>query len=453
MPYDITTRAQAITLKLLNLSNQEIEAITGISGRTVNKFFDKAIARGLDPTARPLRILTHHVEDGERSGRPTKRTPENIEAIISQVKTDRYGREKTCAAIADEFEVSEQTVWRVLHAAGFTKTKPTRKPGLTVRMRALRLQFCLDHQHWTLEDWKRVIWSDETSMVLGHRRGGYRVWRLPSEALLKSTIRERWAGYQEFMFWGCFSWDSKGPCYIWEKETAQEKKQADEAIATLNAEIEPILKEQWELSTGIQRLGLRNKGGRKPTWKFTAKTGKLIRLGKGGIDWWRYRKHILEPLLLPYAKECQITRLDTLVQEDNAPAHAHSAQQQVYDMWEVQRLVWCPNSPDLNMIEPAWWYLKHKVTAKGAPTSRSDAKRRWKEAWEELPQSRIQGWIERIVHHIKEVIRCEGGNEYKEGRPESTLLYNEMRRIKRQQAREARKAREAVAALVTTPED
>jgi Ran GTPase-activating protein (RanGAP) involved in mRNA processing and transport len=33
-----------------------------------------------------------------------------------------------------------------------------------------------------------------------------------------------------------------------------------------------------------------------------------------------------------------------------------------------------------------------------------------------LSFSQIQKWITAIPHHIKEIIRCEGGNEYKEGR-------------------------------------
>jgi hypothetical protein len=49
--------------------------------------------------------------------------------------------------------------------------KPTKKPGLTDKMKAARLKFCQDHADWTLEDWKNVIWTDETSVVLGHRRG------------------------------------------------------------------------------------------------------------------------------------------------------------------------------------------------------------------------------------------------------------------------------------------
>jgi len=36
------------------------------------------------------------------------------------------------------------------------------------------------------------------------------------------------------MFWGCFSWDKKGPCHIWTKETAQEKKQSEEELEEIN---------------------------------------------------------------------------------------------------------------------------------------------------------------------------------------------------------------------------
>jgi hypothetical protein len=33
-----------------------------------------------------------------------------------------------------------------------------------------------------------------------------------------------------------------------------------------------------------------------------------------------------------------------------------------------------------------------------------------------MPQEVIQAWIERIPRHVREVIRLQGGNEYKEGR-------------------------------------
>lgn len=169
---DLATRAQAVTMKVLDLPNHQIEQILGISRSTVNRWFQRAKQRGFDPLARPCIIQDHHVVDGARTGRPTKQTPENINAVVTQVCTDRYGREKSCEMIADQLNMSEMTVWRILNAAGYSKTKPTCKPGLSERMRAQRLAFALKYKDWTLEDWKNVIWSDETSVVLNHRRGG-----------------------------------------------------------------------------------------------------------------------------------------------------------------------------------------------------------------------------------------------------------------------------------------
>ena len=60
---------------------------------------------------------------------------------------------------------------------------------------------------------------------------------------MTGTLRNRWKGFSEFMFWGSFSWDYKGPCYIWEKETGKEKKESAAAIEQLSAELEPIMRE------------------------------------------------------------------------------------------------------------------------------------------------------------------------------------------------------------------
>jgi hypothetical protein len=45
------------------------------------------------------------------------------------------------------------------------------------------------------------------------------------------------------MFWGCFSYDRKGPCHCWLPETPAEKREADIAIEQMNHELEPIFKE------------------------------------------------------------------------------------------------------------------------------------------------------------------------------------------------------------------
>lgn len=97
-------------------------------------------------------------------------------------------------------------------------------------MKRVRLEFALAYAYWTFEDWKNVIWSDETSVVLGSRRGRIRVWRRAGEFVKPSVIRRRWKGAMEFMFWACFSYDKKGPFYIWGLETAAEKREADAAL-------------------------------------------------------------------------------------------------------------------------------------------------------------------------------------------------------------------------------
>ena len=41
------------------------------------------------------------------------------------------------------------------------------------------------------------------------------------------------------MFWGCFTYDKKGPCYVWALETIVEKRKAQAKIDKLNIELEP----------------------------------------------------------------------------------------------------------------------------------------------------------------------------------------------------------------------
>ena len=280
----------------------------------------------------------------------------------------------------------------------------------------MRLKWCLDHKDWTLEDWKNVIWSDETSVTMGGQRGHVRVWRTTSEVYNKHCIRRRWKGFKEFMFWGCFSYDKKGPCHVWEDETPKEKKAAEAWLEEKNAILEPICKGEWELENSMRRLRIkRNMPGKKPIWKWNKAHGKLVRDSKGGIDWYRYYKCILKPKLLPFTIECGKERPNTIVQEDNASPHAHRYQARVYDLWKVQRMLWPPNSPDLNAIEPPWMWIKRETTKHGAATSKTQMKEDWQDCWDDMSQERIQAWIRRIPIHVQEVIKLEGGNEYKEG--------------------------------------
>jgi hypothetical protein len=130
----------------------------------------------------------------------------------------------------------------------------------------------------------------------------------------------------EFMFWGAFTWDKKGPCHIWQKETAAEKSAAKDWIDEENERLEPILRAEWGSVNPMRRLRVdKRNSGKKPQWKWNADHGKLGR-NSVGIDWYRYRTVILEKKLIPFYKDCLDLRPRTIIQEDNAGAHAHPSQ-------------------------------------------------------------------------------------------------------------------------------
>lgn len=288
--YSLAQRIQALTLISEGFSTQFVEAKTGMKQRTQSDLKKKAIARGYDPVVDP-RINEWYVQDGNKKGRPVEITDEVEDELLTNVRKDRSGREKSSEVLAYEAGISSSSALRVLHKHHLNCVKPTRKPGLNGAQKAKRLEFCLSHAHWSLKDWKRVIWSDETSVILGQRRGQVRIWRTANEAYDKTAIRNRWKGFAEFMFWGCFSWDKRGPCHIWKPETAADKKTAEKEIQEMNDKLEPDLRASWELETAMRRVQLRRRpGGRVPQWSFTKANGKLIRDGKGGIDWYRHWK-------------------------------------------------------------------------------------------------------------------------------------------------------------------
>ena len=57
----------------------------------------------------------------------------------------------------------------------------------------LRLQWAREHAAWSIEDWKKVIWSDETKILLFGSDGIVRSWRKSGERFkmdcLKPTLK------------------------------------------------------------------------------------------------------------------------------------------------------------------------------------------------------------------------------------------------------------------------
>ena len=169
-PYDNGIRIQALTMLQLQVPVSQITEKTGYDKSTISRIQKKARARGYDPS-KDTKIYLHYVEDAPRAGRPKKCTPEVEEEVIKIISKNSTTRQLSTQAIADTLSplvrggISTRSVHRILRRRGYKPSKPTRKPGLTNENKLLRLKWCLDHKDWTLEDWKNVIWSDETSVT------------------------------------------------------------------------------------------------------------------------------------------------------------------------------------------------------------------------------------------------------------------------------------------------
>jgi len=56
--------------------------------------------------------------------------------------------------------ISEHTTHRTLKQMGSSSRRPHRVLFLSAKNRKRRLQFTQAHQNWTIEDWKKVSWSE-----------------------------------------------------------------------------------------------------------------------------------------------------------------------------------------------------------------------------------------------------------------------------------------------------
>jgi hypothetical protein len=63
--------------------------------------------------------------------------------------------------------------------------------------------------------------------------------------------------------------------------------------------------------------------------------------------------------------------------EDRASSHKSAYSDELYISWEVVRMLWPANSPDLNIIKPCWFYIKVETTKKGGITSDVELQEAW----------------------------------------------------------------------------
>ena len=134
--------------------------------------------------------------------------------IILKFKTGGYATATAASrAIVPiiKAKISPETVRNVLREANFnSKRKPKALP-LNAQRKKARLQFARKYKDWTVHDWQRVIYSDETKINRFGSDGKQWTWVQEGAALQDHNVNQvHKHGGGSIFLWGCITAEGPG---------------------------------------------------------------------------------------------------------------------------------------------------------------------------------------------------------------------------------------------------
>lgn len=111
-----------------------------------------------------------------------------------------------------DYNGSKRTIKRRLNAMGLMGRAPSKKPLISARNRKARIAFAKRHLNWTKEQWKKVLFSDESRFKLFNSDGRHFVWRPKGQRFNpKYTLKTVKHSGGSVMVWGSFHARGIGP--------------------------------------------------------------------------------------------------------------------------------------------------------------------------------------------------------------------------------------------------
>ena len=284
------------------LSLHERSSIVALSK---NGFSQKQLAKKYktgEDTVRNLLIKfeeTGSVQDRPGRGRKRKTTPREDRHIYLHARSNpshssRYIAQNIVPTFAEN-EIGRTAVQERLREWGLKPYVARKKPLLSQEQKQKRFEWAKEHLDWTVEDWKKVAFSDETPLCLFQSYGRKINWIFPGEQFLDKNISPTVKhGGGKIQVWGIFSYWGAGP---------------------------------------LHRI-------------------------KGIMDGEQYRQ-ILIHHMAPHVKYLEDkTGIEIIFQQDNDPKHTCNKVKNYLKNKQMRVLKWVSQSPDINPIENGWRMLK-----------------------------------------------------------------------------------------------
>jgi transposase len=334
-PISSTQRSSVISLLHEGYSVRQIQSKTDVGKTTIGR-----IKKEIDVD-----------KENSKGGRPSKLSYRDKQSILRQISSGKLDNAVQATHFINNIlphPVTPQTVRNTLKENNFRSVIKKKCPLLKKGHRYNRLKFAQYHENWTVEDWKRVLWSDETKINRIGSDGRVYTWKQKGEALSDRTTTPtvKHGGGNNLMIWGCMGWNG---------------------------------------------------------------VGKLIEV-QGIMDAQQYCE-ILDDGLVESFEKLEVPEEERIFQQDNDPKHTSKKATQWFEDNDIQVLVWPAQSPDINPIEHLWVHLKRALLKYPTPPKGvHELWERVVKEWNRIPAETCQKLIESMPRRIKAVIRAKGGH-------------------------------------------
>lgn len=325
-----------MTLRNQGLSFKQIATATGKHRYTISRICKRV-------------QKTNSFKDKPRTGRPKLLGDRRKRVLTRILRKSKIKTAEQVRKVAKQFhniDVSRQTVARALNSMGYVSRVKKKKPALSAQQKKARLDWAREHSKWTSDDWRNVIWSDESPFMILNSNGKEYVWEKPNQILNDDTVKQtKKFGGGKVMVWGCITWEGVG----------------------YSCKIDDIL--DAELYSQILREELMNT-----------------------IDFYKF------------------DRSKIIFQSDNDPKHTAKLSKATIEELKIKEMEWPAQSPDLNPMEQYWGYLDRKLKEFiSIVASTEELWERLESLLKEINKDLCRKLISTMPERVIDVIRAKGG--------------------------------------------